>query len=948
MLKSRSFVKKTKRGAVVKVVREHYLRDDVWTGWQGEKRVSCADPFVENVAARKSTLCPFKHLLVPDTNVVLHQIDVLEFHGIAGLILLQTVLEEVKHRNLPVYKRIREQLDDQNRCFYVLSNEHHKDMYVEREKDESANDRNDRAIRVATAWCAHKFADYKVVLLTNDNANKEKASLAGLLTFTMRQYVESLSDYPELVDKLSQAEEGNTKRDGDSEKVFPEYLSSARLHAGIKSGKLVQGTYQAKRNNYLEGFMLAQDSDRQPILIQGRQNINRAVHDDIVAIEMLPENEWSYSSDIVFREDVEDAEPGEDDLETAIAGKGKNALSKTKEREPSGKVVGIIKRNWRPYCGILLPALTKHTISRIFVPAEKRVPRIRITTRQGTTLDGQRIVVSIDEWSRSSKYPQGHFVKALGPVGDKDAENEVLLLEHEIPHQQFSENVLKDLPSMPWSISAEERQKRVDLRDVCVCSVDPPGCTDIDDALHCRQLSNGNFEVGVHIADVTHFIRPGSPLDKEAINRGTTVYLVDRRIDMVPELLSSNLCSLRANEERLAMSCIWEMNEGTILQTKFHKTVIKSKAALTYEEAQLRIDDKSKVDEVTEALRLLNSLAKALRQKRLENGALVLASPEVRFDFGDESHDPINLDSKEMRETNHLVEEFMLLANISVATKIHNDFPDCAVLRRHQQPPLGKFDSLLRAAQLKGIRLEVDNGKALAQSLAKAELPDDPYFNTLLRILSTRCMMQALYFCSGTEPEENFYHYGLAASIYTHFTSPIRRYPDIMVHRLLAVAISADTTHPDMLVSRKVQELCNHFNHRHRMAQLAGRASVQLHTQIFFKGKVVCVEGYITSVQRNAISILIPRYGLETSLFLRDDEKKSVFTFNEQVPSQTAGSVRLTVFGKVKVRLQVEKRELRPDKLKVELVWPQVAGFNEGVSSPKNESKRKRKKVALD
>lgn len=387
----------------------------------------------------------------------------------------------------------------------------------------------------------------------------------------------------------------------------------------------------------------------------------------------------------------------------------------------------------------------------------------------------------------------GHFVRSLGKIGDKDTENEVILIEHDIPHSKFSEEVLSFLPKLPWTITEQDLKKRVDLRDYAICSVDPPGCTDIDDALHARYISNGRIEVGVHIADVSHFIRPGNALDNEAASRATTVYLVDKRIDMVPELLSSNLCSLRGGVERFAFSCVWEMDENAnILETKFHKSIIKSKKAMTYEEAQLIIDDKTKVDEVAQGLRLLNRLAKILKQKRIDKGALVLASPEIRFQVDSETHDPIEVEAKKIRETNSMVEEFMLLANVSVAEKIEKEFPECAMLRRHPIPPQTNFEFLVKAARNLGFEITTNTGKELAMSLDKANKEDNPYFNTMLRILATRCMMQAVYFISGTTQREDFFHYGLAAPIYTHFTSPIRRYADVIVHRLLAACIGAD------------------------------------------------------------------------------------------------------------------------------------------------------------
>jgi exosome complex exonuclease DIS3/RRP44 len=271
-----------------------------------------------------------------------------------------------------------------------------------------------------------------------------------------------------------------------------------------------------------------------------------------------------------------------------------------------------------------------------------------------------------------------------------------------------------------------------------------------------------------------------------------------------------------------------------------------------------------------------------------------------------------------------MVEEFMLLANVSVAQKINQEFPEFAVLRRHPQPPPSNFEPLIKAAFLKGVHLKVDSGKALSESLAHAELPGNKYFCTLLRILSVRCMMQALYFCSATEPEVEYYHYGLAADIYTHYTSPIRRYADIMVHRLLAAAIGVDVTYPDMLNSRHVQELCNHLNHRHRMGQYAGRASIQLSAQLFFKGKTVTENGYITSVRKNAVYVLIPHYGIELPLFLDQTKFVPPFVYDDMVPSQVSGSVCLCTFDHVVVSITLQEQDYTPGRLQLQLIEPKV------------------------
>lgn len=934
MLTNKVFLKKTKKGSVIKIVREHYLRDDISCGSE-----TCNDcdhgpkgPSLVEDPENKSEIFKKPHYLIPDSNVVFHQIDVLEDSSIQNVIILQTVLEEVRHRSAPAYKRLKDVLSNPSKHFYSFANEFNKETYIEREKGETANDRNDRAIREAAVWYQTHLKDHgtdggglTVVLVTNDADNRTKAISKGIDSFTIHEYVKGLRDNGTLVDRLAHVGTGLVV---EHDKVqFPEHLSMVELQRGIKSGRFLQGSFLASRENYLEANVSIHNQEKM-VFIQGHKNLNRAVSDDVVAIEMLPESEWSCPSSLVLEETEEKADDA--DIEVEDEKIKRNRVPK-ELRQPTGRIVGIIKRNWRQYCGILQQSAIKEATRHLFVPAERKMPKIRIETRQAKDLVKQRIVVAIDSWPRNSRYPHGHFVRKLGNIGDKETENEVLLLEHDVPHSNFSQAVLSFLPKMPWTITEEDMKHRTDLRHICVCSVDPPGCTDIDDALHCRELDNGNLEVGVHIADVSHFIRPGNAMDKEASNRGTTVYLVDKRIDMVPELLSSNLCSLRDDGDRFAFSVLWEMtHQAEILNTRFMKSVIRSKASLTYAEAQMRIDDPKQNNDIAKSLRGLNKLAKLLKQKRIEKGALTLASPEIRFNIDSETHDPIDVQAKQLMDTNSMVEEFMLLANISTAQKIQEEFPYCAVLRRHPSPPPSNFDPLIKAALSKGFKINVSTGKELADSLNDSVIEDDKYFNTMLRIMTTRCMMQAVYFCSGMIPESEFFHYGLATEIYTHFTSPIRRYSDILVHRLLAVCIGADASYPELLDKHKTQSICNNLNYRHKMAQYAGRASVNLHTHLFFKNRTVDEEGYILFVRKNAVQILIPKYGLEATLYLNTDKHKKgpLFEFNEEANIQTCGGVTLSVFGRVIIQLSIDRSNVQHLKLQIKLVKPEIPGFS--------------------
>jgi exosome complex exonuclease DIS3/RRP44 len=438
--------------------------------------------------------------------------------------------------------------------------------------------------------------------------------------------------------------------------VMPYDASRSKLLAAALAGASVPDAEDAAA----AGRMDSDDFVVAGVLLQGAAALNRATEGDIVAIRVLPRALWRAESHLLLTNP--DAEAARDTaelgaLEAAATGARATAaatdengdgdagdagadaaalpplLDETTDVDAAagtavggqvratGVVVGILRRGWRPLCGAVLPALDKNQSggvqSAIFVPADRRMPHVRIRSRQVSSLVGQRVVVALDSWPRTSRYPLGHYVRTIGAINDAESETEALLLQYEIPHHPFSPAVNECLPPSPWSLAVEDQDslaRRLDLRDVRIMSVDPPNCTDIDDALHCRALPNGNFEVGVHIADVSHYVRAGTALDDEAASRGTTVYLVDKRIDMLPAALSTDTCSLRGGVERLAFSCLWEVDaEANILSTRFHKSIIRSTAALTYEAAQTLIDHAPPSDATAESLRQLNRLAKQLR-----------------------------------------------------------------------------------------------------------------------------------------------------------------------------------------------------------------------------------------------------------------------------------------------------------------------------------------------
>lgn len=914
---------------------------------------------------------PQGHYLIPDTNALLNAMDLFEqSSAFYDVVILQIVLEELRNRSLPLYNRLIGLTKSEDKRFYVFFNEFRLETYVTREQDESINDRNDRAVRQAVKWYNEHLALAKgkkklpiVVMLTDDRGNIEKAKTEGVPATTLRDYISGLEDADRLLDMVAETQERGISRDKKAaDFLYPEYYSMSKMMTGVKNGMLHQGIFNVSPYNYLEGSIKV-PAFQKALVILGRDNINRAVDGDVVVVEVLPQDQWKApSSKIIEEENITknenaDADEGGD----MITEKERRALQEEVKKtqgqstegrpQPTAKVVGVIKRNWRQYVGHVDPSSVSASAKQgrkqesvFLIPMDKKIPKIRIRTRQAGELLGQRVLVTIDAWDRESRHPIGHFVRSLGELESKAAETEALLLEYDVQYRPFPKTVLDCLPreghdwKVPGSTDDPGWKDREDLRGLLICSIDPIGCQDIDDALHARQLPNGNFEVGVHIADVSHFVKPNNAMDTEASIRGTTVYLVDKRIDMLPMLLGTDLCSLKPYVERYAFSVIWELGQSAdIVSVRFTKSVIKSREAFSYEQAQIRIDDNSQQDDLTKGVRMLLMLSKKLKQKRMDAGALSLSSPEVKVQMESETSDPIDVKTKELLDTNSLVEEFMLLANISVARRIYEAFPQTALLRRHAAPPKTNFDELANQLKVKkGLDLQVDSSRAVADSLDRCADAAEPFFNTLVRIMATRCMMSAEYFCAGTQAFPEFRHYGLASEIYTHFTSPIRRYADLVAHRQLAAAIGYEAMHPAVRSRGRLEAVCKNINVRHRNAQLAGRASIAYYVGQALRGREAEEDAFVMKVFSNGFVVLVPRFGIEGLIRLRDlvarDAAEPDAEFDPETYTLRASLGRdadkekkkelaVELFQKVRVRIRDQKDEATGKRgAKMELV----------------------------
>nr|XP_004662302.1 DIS3-like exonuclease 2 [Jaculus jaculus]XP_045003790.1 DIS3-like exonuclease 2 [Jaculus jaculus] len=625
------------------------------------------------------------------------------------------------------------------------------------------------------------------------------------------------------------------------------------------------------------------------------------------------------------------------------------ALSE-KSLQKSAKVVYILeKKHSRAAAGILKLLADKNSeLFRkyaLFSPSDHRVPRIYVPLKDcpqdfmtrpkdyASTLFICRII----DWKEDSNFALGQLAKSLGEAGEIEPETEGILTEYGVDFSDFSPEVLECLPqNLPWTIPPEEFSKRKDLRKDCIFTIDPSTARDLDDALSCKPLTDGTFEVGVHIADVSYFVPEGSHLDKVAAARATSVYLVQKVVPMLPRLLCEELCSLNPMTDKLTFSVIWTLtHEGKILQEWFGRTIICSCTKLSYEHAQSMIESPSRKipkeelppitpehssEEVHQAVLNLHSIAKQLRRQRFVDGALRLDQLKLAFTLDHETGLPQGCHIYEYRDSNKLVEEFMLLANMAVAHKVFHTFPEQALLRRHPPPQTKMLSDLVEFCNQMGLPMDVSSAGALNKSLTKT-FGDDKYSLARKEVLTnmySRPMQMALYFCSGMlQDQEQFRHYALNVPLYTHFTSPIRRFADIMVHRLLAAALGY-TEQPDVEPST-LQKQADHCNDR----RMASKRVQELSTSLFFAILVkesgpLESEAMVMGVLNQAFDVLVLRYGVQKRIYCNALALRSyhfqkvgkkpelILVWEPEDPEQEPTQQVITIFSLVEVVLQAE------------------------------------------
>lgn len=597
---------------------------------------------------------------------------------------------------------------------------------------------------------------------------------------------------------------------------------------------------------------------------------------------------------------------------------------KDSDKRREGEVLEILERSTKPFVGIL------HTVGAqawVLMQSRSMPYDISVDAEEASRLgaqSGMKVAAVVDKWERKEPCPSGHITDVLGEPGKNDTEMHAILAEFNLPYR-FEPEVENAADSISEKIKAEDLKGRKDFRGVLTFTIDPKDAKDFDDALSFRKLDNGNYEVGVHIADVSHYVKPGSPVDKEARDRGTSVYLVDRTVPMLPEKLCNKLCSLRPYEEKLTFSAVFELSPRADVKSRWiGRTVICSDRRFTYDEAQEYIEAEGNPsgDPLMEAVRTLNDLALKLKAKSRRAGAIDFDRPEMKVEVDEEGR-PINVYEKVSKEANWLVEQFMLLANRTVAEFVATDGKMNGLVRKnaktfvyriHGEPNELKLEGLLTFAKGFGYKIDKDtplSGRGAAKSLsalldsAKGKPEHDAMENLALRAMAKACYST-----------DNIGHYGLAYKFYTHFTSPIRRYPDLMVHRLLALYLAGGESQKKDYYETE----CKYASEREMIAADAERTSVKYKLVEFMQDKVgMEFEGTVSGVTEWGMYVEIEPTKIEGMVPLR--EIKSDFFFYDEPRYRLVGKRTHKVYRLGdKVTIKVKNANLEQRLLDYELV----------------------------
>ena len=766
-------------------------------------------------------------------------------------------------------------------------------------------------------------------------------------------------------------EKGGRKGRGKKENRYPEHWAPEVVEEALEKGEVVKGIIHGSPNAPQVSYVTVEGFGRD-LKVTSRIARNRSFDGDEVVIEINQVDQWhnggrkagTKDKDDEEKETKEDEETKEEEEKKEGESGDKPKLSKTelvaKAREltadsdkiATGRVVAIAKRTEKmEHAGLLMEYQQPQSGNKIytFIPINKHVPRGFVppsddtlrhylrqlnkqedtkqrrnqSNRQATERKKEKVCNVIEkkklffarykEWTADRWDPPVELLEIIGGTDDVEANTAAILMENEVSDKPFSERVERELPELPWTIPEKEIALRFDFREKQIFTIDPITARDLDDALSCQELPDGTFEVGVHIADVSYFVEPGTELDKVASQRATSVYLTQRVVPMLPRVLCEELCSLNPGQDRLAFSVMWRMDKnGKILSERMGRSIIRSCCKLNYDLAYAALQGKLDGERdgwrngwgctdpticppvaqvlaphttasVVQDIKNLNMLAKTLHKERTEHGSIKIGVPKLTVSL-DEDKNPVAAYLYETTDSNHLVEEWMLLANRRVATRLTHFFPDTALLRYHPAPLDKKLDLVKDFLRKNGLGvLDTHGSREMAESMdaiIQKNRNTVPHIDMLLPQLVMRTMQLAKYFCTGTVERSNWHHWALAFDYYTHFTSPIRRYPDVIVHRQLALSLEIEkakkqaergvplSPQAQALLAKPlydketVKRFCDESNDKKRAARVCSDYSARFYQCLLLQKHEEIVDGLVYEMGTKYVDVFVPQYAL--------------------------------------------------------------------------------------